>query len=67
VNFIGACINPPGLFIVMELMEGGTLFDLLHKSGTELLNSRKLQIAEEIAIGLQFLHNNRVCYCFPST
>jgi serine/threonine protein kinase len=29
---MGACLQPPNLFIVMEWSEGGSLFSLLHQS-----------------------------------
>ncbi len=32
VLLIGACLQPPNLFIVMEWSEGGSLFSLLHQS-----------------------------------
>lgn len=32
VLLMGACLQPPNLFIVMEWSEGGSLFSLLHQS-----------------------------------
>lgn len=31
VLYMGVCINPPKLYMITEFLEGGSLFDLLHK------------------------------------
>jgi serine/threonine protein kinase len=45
----------------MELMTGGTLYDLLHKEKPEghqsLSYTQKLQVSRSIARGIQFLHS----------
>jgi len=62
VNFVGVCNQRDCLFLALELMEGGDLHDLLHR-GAQLPMREKLRMAEEIAKGLQFLHNNKVLHC----
>ena len=56
---MGACIDPPS--IVMELMEGGSLYQYLHKDKHTLEYIHIKQIATDVARGLSFLHS-----CKPS-
>jgi serine/threonine protein kinase len=63
VNFYGACTAEPNLAIVMELMEGGSLYDLLHAKSVELPWNVRLGIVEEIAMGIKVLHANKPMVC----
>lgn len=56
VTFMGICVDPP-LSIVTEYCGGGDLFKLLHKKLTIFISwGQKLQILQEIAKGMIFLH-----------
>jgi serine/threonine protein kinase len=48
----------PNFAIVMELMEGGTLSDLLCSKDIELPWSVRLAMAKDIAMGIQVLHSH---------
>ena len=49
--------------IVMELMENGNLKDYLHS--TENISwTTKLEMALQIALGIQYLHNNNVLFIY---
>jgi len=65
VMFMGACSRPPQLCMVMEFCGRGSLFELLEShrvqepSGSrpkQLLWTRRLQIALDIALGMNYLH-----------
>eukprot|EP00698_Gefionella_okellyi_P026150 TRINITY_DN9875_c0_g1_i1.p1 TRINITY_DN9875_c0_g1~~TRINITY_DN9875_c0_g1_i1.p1 ORF type:complete len:1280 (-),score=230.42 TRINITY_DN9875_c0_g1_i1:23-3862(-) len=55
VRFIGACTTPPNLYLVMEYIAQGTLYDVLH-SDVELPVMRIYQMALDIAMGMRHLH-----------
>lgn len=57
VHFYGACSKEPHLAMVMELLRG-TLTDFLQEKKEDLPWSTRLQIAEDIAKGIQFLHSH---------
>ena len=44
-------------------LEGGSLFDLLHKKHAKLAEERKLLISEDIALGMYYLHERKVMHC----
>jgi hypothetical protein len=56
VSCFGACLKEPNVALVMELMEGGTLADLLHSPDVELPWGVRLTMVEEIVKGIQVLH-----------
>ena len=60
VLFLGASTNP--IMIVTELMTGGDLFKLIHdpKKYATLTLERKLNIAIDVAAGLNWLHG--ICH-----
>lgn len=58
VSLFGACTKDPNVALVMELMEGGTLSDLLAED-IELHWNTRLLIAIDIARGIQVLHSNK--------
>jgi len=53
--FMGACTAPGNLMIVTELMPRGSVYDLLHCE-TELDFTRKMKMAHEAALGMNWLH-----------
>lgn len=58
VSLFGACTKEPHVGIVMELMEGGSLSDLLADE-VELSWTTRLLMAADIARGIQVLHSNK--------
>ena len=49
--------------ITLRYLEGGSLFDLLHKKHSKLSEERKLLISEDIALGMYYLHERKVMHC----
>ena len=63
VKFIGASIVTPNLCIVMEYMQM-SLFDALHiKDDVEFSEKEKIKIIQHTALGLAYLHNEKIIYC----
>lgn len=60
VKLVGVCLDPQ--IMVMELMRGGSLYDLLHNSSSELPWKKKIDILYEISRGIQFLHLQSVAH-----
>jgi len=46
--------------MLTEYLEGGSLFDLLHKKHVKLNEDRLISIAEDIALGMNYLHSRKV-------
>lgn len=56
VRLMGICMNIPELYLVTELVVGGSLEDLLHIEKRRLTHHETLSIAMQIADAMQFLH-----------
>jgi len=56
VAFYGACLRHPNYCIVTELMEGGSLHDLLHEKKRPLPFRTQWNIAKQTCEGVVFLH-----------
>eukprot|EP00286_Rhodomonas_abbreviata_P012586 CAMPEP_0181320426 /NCGR_PEP_ID=MMETSP1101-20121128/18119_1 /TAXON_ID=46948 /ORGANISM="Rhodomonas abbreviata, Strain Caron Lab Isolate" /LENGTH=902 /DNA_ID=CAMNT_0023428133 /DNA_START=268 /DNA_END=2974 /DNA_ORIENTATION=+ len=56
VQLMGICMNIPELYLVTELVVGGSLEDLLHIEKRKLTSQELLSIAMQIADAMQFLH-----------
>jgi hypothetical protein len=56
VQTLAASTVPPNMVLVMELMEGGSLSDRIHKAVTPLTPAERVAIAIQITRGLQYLH-----------
>lgn len=58
VMFYGASADRGHIIIVTEFCHGGTLFSLLHENlQVELTWSQRLQMALDIAMGMNYLHS----------
>ncbi|KAI0500900.1 hypothetical protein KFK09_019118 [Dendrobium nobile] len=62
VQFIGACTQPPSLFIVTEFMSGGSLYDFLHKQKGVFKLSTLLRVAIDVCKGMSYLHQNDIIH-----
>lgn len=51
------CKTNPNYLIVLEYMEAGNLYDLLHDTKVKLDWSQRLNIAYQIALAVQYLHS----------
>ncbi len=58
LTLIGFCIEENDVYLVTEFCEGGTLFDIIYRKGTnfKLSYKQKLKILLDIAKGMQFLN-----------
>lgn len=60
LQFMGACTAPPNLCIVTQYIPRGSLFKLLHRTpGFQPDERRRLQMALDIARGMNYLHTCR--------
>ncbi|PTQ35465.1 hypothetical protein MARPO_0071s0076 [Marchantia polymorpha] len=55
--FMGAITEPRHMSIVTEFVPRGSLFRILHRSGQGLSWNRRLAMALDIALGMNYLHN----------
>jgi serine/threonine protein kinase len=63
VSFIGYCNLNEERKIIMEFMERGTLFDLLHKGQHQFSWLEKLRIIKQVALAMKFLHSQNIAHC----
>jgi len=63
VLFLGASLDSNVKYILMEYCSGGSLRHYLQVNGRSLSNDRKLEIALDIALGLNYLHLSNVLHC----
>ena len=61
VRLIGVCLPPDPVCLVMELMNRGNLFNLLH-SEENLTWMTRLQIGIDVGRALEFLHSEKVIH-----
>lgn len=71
VQFYGACLDPPCPMLVLEFMEGGDLQSCILQdcypncSGQMRWYNRGGRVALDVAKGLVFLHEQKVCASSP--
>ncbi|XP_010242197.1 PREDICTED: serine/threonine-protein kinase EDR1-like [Nelumbo nucifera] len=58
VLFMGAVTRPPNLSILTEFLPRGSLYRLLHRSGVQLDEKRRLRMALDVAKGMNYLHTS---------
>ena len=61
--FMAACATSSKIAIVMELMDNGSLYDVLHNSSISLSLPRKIKMAVEAVQGLVYLVRLRSFFC----
>eukprot|EP01016_Furgasonia_blochmanni_P039533 TRINITY_DN4927_c0_g1_i2.p1 TRINITY_DN4927_c0_g1~~TRINITY_DN4927_c0_g1_i2.p1 ORF type:complete len:109 (+),score=21.08 TRINITY_DN4927_c0_g1_i2:21-347(+) len=47
----------------LRYLEQGSLFDHLHKKNTKLSEDMMLNICEDIALGMTYLHGRKILHC----
>lgn len=62
VQFIGACSKWPKLYIVTELMSGGSVRDTLQNLGSGLDLPSALRVLRDAARGLDFMHRRGIVH-----
>mmetsp|Transcript_33999 Transcript_33999/g.75367 ORF Transcript_33999/g.75367 Transcript_33999/m.75367 type:complete len:646 (-) Transcript_33999:1428-3365(-) len=64
VRVHGGNLNLPQLFLVQELMTGGTLHDMIHnrREGSALSLSTAMKLAKDILQGLDYLHKHQIVH-----
>jgi len=61
-QFYGACLEPGRECILMEHMDKGSLYDLLHVRSEKLRSMNKYSLMLDIAQGIKYLHNNDILH-----
>jgi len=56
VSFLGACFEPGEYMMVTELMARGSLWDLLHDEKVNLSFKKRMKMAKDAALGMNWLH-----------
>jgi serine/threonine protein kinase len=56
---MGVCIEPNSLMLVTELMENGSVADLLHKRPSPPSFKMRMKIAKDCILGMNYLHLNK--------
>lgn len=63
---MGLCINSLQYLMITEYMPGGSLYDIIHKKDQTqptLNDERILNICEDMALGMNYLHSRKVLHC----
>lgn len=63
VLYMGVCMNYSHYLMVTEFLDGGSLFDLLHKKNVKIKDDQLICVCEDIALGMNYLHGRRVLHC----
>ena len=53
---MGVSISEYKVYMVTEFLEGGSLFNYLHKKNKRIPTIELLPIIEDIALGMRYLH-----------
>jgi serine/threonine protein kinase len=67
---MGVCIDQASdqLLMVTELMEKGSVFDLLHRGQIKLPFKTRMRLAKDCVLGMNYLHLNKpqpIMYLLP--
>jgi serine/threonine protein kinase len=62
VRLYGACLKPPQLCIVEELVDGGSLHALLHVTKREMTLEDVLRVALDVGQAMEYLHAKRIVH-----
>ncbi|CAO2818053.1 unnamed protein product [Amaranthus hypochondriacus] len=58
VLFMGAVTRPPNLSILTEFLPRGSLYRLLHRSGSRIDEKKRMKMAVDVARGMNYLHTS---------
>lgn len=58
VLFMGAVTRSPNLSILTEFLPRGSLYRLLHRSGTQVDEKKRMKMALDVAKGMNYLHTS---------
>ncbi|XP_021739006.1 probable serine/threonine-protein kinase SIS8 [Chenopodium quinoa] len=58
VLFMGAVTRSPNLSILTEFIPRGSLYRLLHRSGAQINESKRMKMALDVARGMNYLHTS---------
>jgi serine/threonine protein kinase len=62
ILLMGVCSTPPKLAVITEFAEGGSLFDLLHKTRRDFPMEDRVEILKKVASVMQFYHESGVVH-----
>lgn len=62
VLLMGVCSTPPKLAVVTEFAEGGSLFDLLHRTRRDFPMEERVEILRKVANVMLFYHESGVVH-----
>ena len=57
VNFLGCCLSPPQICVILEYAEGGSLHHMLHINQKQPEYGTLLQLAEDVASAMDYCHS----------
>jgi len=63
VKFVGYSATDERKMILMEFMERGTLFDVLHKDLQNFTWPQKLYFIKQVTFGMKYLHSQNTAHC----
>ena len=58
VDFLGCCVDPPNLGIVMKYCANGNLYENLRDGNLDFSKSSPMKIAKEIACGMEVIEKS---------
>ncbi|CBZ49861.1 hypothetical protein NCLIV_003460 [Neospora caninum Liverpool] len=59
VRYIGMCLDPKCVGIVMEYLPGGSLFDLLYENKVLIAAERRLMLGRQLSQAVHYLHREK--------
>eukprot|EP00899_Mesostigma_viride_P024290 jgi/Mesvir1/5045/Mv02246-RA.2 len=62
LEFIGAVLKPPRMFLVTEYVAGGSVYDVIHKQHKRITMPMLLQIALDTARGMAYMNANGIMH-----
>ena len=62
VLLVGLCSIPPNLCIVLEYIENGSLYDLLHKRKMQLKPQERKKVVRQMVNALHYLHEHSIVH-----
>eukprot|EP01017_Pseudomicrothorax_dubius_P016836 TRINITY_DN1903_c0_g1_i4.p1 TRINITY_DN1903_c0_g1~~TRINITY_DN1903_c0_g1_i4.p1 ORF type:complete len:666 (+),score=89.85 TRINITY_DN1903_c0_g1_i4:40-2037(+) len=63
LRLIGVSFTNSKCYMLTEYVENGSLFTVLHQRRVKFTQSQLLQMLEQIASAMLYLHNSQICHC----